>query len=305
MLLLVSFSRAQNQCPYDYSPCDCFQSELNGLSISCNLVPMTEIRDLFNQTPPIDISFSLDLFILPNETYIPANLLGESRLTNFLGLYGPSTNLSVDPSAFDSSRDSLKLLTLKNIDMGLFNFTFLTDFERLTGLEFEAVTQLDKSLPTLPPLIALSTLYFYSGNTGLNEAILQNSSKLINGLDELVLYDYDLGGNMDEENIGRILDWVLPMSSETLKKLQIEYANMAQLPKQLGSFKRLDSLEVNNNRVAMIVSKVFIDSTIYPETQSFYAFLSSNIVRLDAGAFEGTIIIFDIIGNYFKSKKIF
>ena len=95
------------------------------------------------------------------------------------------------------------------------------------------------------------------------------------------------------------------MSSETLKKLQIEYANMAQLPKQLSSFKRLDSLDVDNNRVAMIVSKVFIDSTIYPETQSFYAFLSSNIVRLDAGAFEGTIIIFDIIGNYFKSKKIF
>lgn len=297
MLLLISFSRAQNQCPYDYSPCTCFQTELYGLSISCNLVPMSEIRDVFNQTPPIDISFSLDLFILPNETYIPANLLGESRLTNFLGLYGPSTSLSVDPSAFDSSKDSLQLLTLKNIDTGLFNFTFLTDFERLTGLEFEEVKQLDKSLPTLPPLIALSTLYFYSGNTGLNEANL-TGVELISGLKELVLYDYDLGGNMNEENIGRILDWVLPMSSETLKKLQIEFANMAQLPKQLGSFKRLDSLDVNNNRVAMIVSKVFINSTIYPETQSFYAFLSSNIVRMDAGTFEGITIISITICNY-------
>ena len=134
MLLLVSFSRAQNQCPYDYSPCDCFQSEIYGLSIICNLIPMTEIREIFNQTPPINISFSIDLFILPNETYIPANLLGESRLTNFLGFYGPSTSLSVDTSAFDSSRDSLKLSTLKNIDTCLFNFTFLADFERLTCL---------------------------------------------------------------------------------------------------------------------------------------------------------------------------
>ena len=70
--------------------------------------------------------------------------------------------LTVDSNAFRSSRNSsLSDVELFNLDTNRMDFEFLNnDFYNLSSIYFRGLSNLEKSLITLPNLTALTTLYF-------------------------------------------------------------------------------------------------------------------------------------------------
>ena len=78
-------------CQYDYSPCSCYS-----YGIVCDQVPMADVATAFQSKPAMDID-QLFLYVRPEGDSIPADLLGQSRITDRLLLSG-SGILRVDPN---------------------------------------------------------------------------------------------------------------------------------------------------------------------------------------------------------------
>jgi len=84
---------------------------------------MEEVKAVFNKTDsPIDI-YDLYLTIRLSGDFIPADLLGQSKIFGYLKLFGYTygdgrnqSSVTVDPNAFRSSNNSLSVLHLANID---------------------------------------------------------------------------------------------------------------------------------------------------------------------------------------------
>lgn len=182
----ITISIAED-CQYDFSPCECdYNPSGNDYSIDCgnsfNNFPLADVAAAFRTKPALDVS-ELYLYIRSEGDSIPADLLGQSRLTGKLEIEGSSKSLlTVDSNAFRSSRNSsLSDVDLYNLDASRMDFEFLNnDFYNLSYLYFNGLSNLDKSLLTLPNLTALTSLYFYD-NIDMNNAFTDSALKC-NGL---------------------------------------------------------------------------------------------------------------------------
>ncbi len=76
---------------------------------------MEEVKEIFSRIHPFDTSV-LQLNILPNGDYIPADFLGESRILKGLYLSGSPPGyypiLRMDPNAFRNSNNKLQSVTI-------------------------------------------------------------------------------------------------------------------------------------------------------------------------------------------------
>ena len=165
-------------CP-NLSPCTCYKYIDNTIYVECDEAPMEEIKIVFSRiSPPIEIDY-LTLYIRPPPgDSIPADLLGQSRVRGeleIIGQYDLPPLLRVDPNAFRSSSDSLQSISFSRLDSRLLDFGFLSGFRNLSELSISVVTNLYRSLPTLPALPALTTLYF-GIESSLNTAIAPGDS---------------------------------------------------------------------------------------------------------------------------------
>ncbi len=285
--------------------------------VDCDEVPMNEIQNSFNKTkPPIKIH-SLTLWIRSSGDFIPADLLGESQLTEELLIRGSRRNqnyslLEVDPNAF---RSSLRNATLKRVTIGYYlegialDFSFLTGFDNIRDLYFLSIKHLNPtSLPTLPSLTnlifsyienlnsialpALPKLTFltFSYSTGLNEAFQDNSTFILEtdqGLNYFGVYDCELNTN----GLANLLDWVLPSSAETLKKLTIRGNSITSVPVQLSSFRSIEYLSMENNRILLNIgnNSIYYDHSETPSYSTIIDMILSKIASVESGAFQGDI----------------
>lgn len=193
MIIRFTIATAQDcpyDCPYDLSPCSCYRSsnfDCQSL-ITCDNVSMADVAAVFQSKPAMNIT-RLILRIRPEGDAIPADLLGQSRLTNELMVYGPQNDplLKVDPNAFRSSKNSsLNYVFLSNFDLSQMDFDFLADFPSVGTLIFDSLLNLDRSLQTLPFLPTLADLHFHYCSD-MNKAF-NNSVLKCNGLKKTDLY---------------------------------------------------------------------------------------------------------------------
>lgn len=169
-------------CQNDYTPCNCSYNEAgNSNRITCG-GSMADVATAFQSKPALDID-SLTLNILPAGDSIPADLLGQSRIIGSLSIGGVGI-LRVDPNAFRASKNlSLSFVSFRDLDTSRMDFDFLIDFPNIVSMAFSYVLSLERSLPTLPSLPALISLYFqYSSD--LNKAFSYSVLKC-NGLKDI------------------------------------------------------------------------------------------------------------------------
>ncbi len=159
---------------YDF-PCPCkYLIQYNAYEISCYGTPMETVASKFKSIPALKIA-TLQLFIQTEGDSIPADLLGQSRLTyipgfNYGGVFTIEPNqpygnpnrplLTVDPNAFRFSYQpdlpAVFIFKLRHFDTSRLDFQFLSALEnQVLALDFDGLLNLQRSLPTLPYLPAL------------------------------------------------------------------------------------------------------------------------------------------------------
>lgn len=249
---------------------------------------MDEVKAVFNRTAPIDILY-LYLYIRPSGDYIPADLLGESTVSYQLELISNSINpnyplLEVDPNAFRSSKDTLMLFQMWYLDTSLSDLSFLADFQKVSSLHFEWISNLGLSLPTIPYLPALRGLYIYHA-TGLNEISQAGDNTHLkgNGLVEFFAESSDLDANVADQ----LLDWILPNSAESLKSAFIDNNRMNSIPPQLSSFQKLESIYIRNNKEDLTLQ----NNSFFVITKAIMDLSSSQVVSVESGAFQGNFAL--------------
>lgn len=190
----------------------------------------------------------------------------------------------VDPNAFRSSKNTLQDVFLSQIDMEKMDLFFLEGFHKVYLLWMAEVVDLNRCLPTLPFLPALTDLYFAS-SSGLNdETSLQLEDTQLPGLTQFWAYNC----NLDEETADRLLLWILPSSAQTLKYLNIGSNKFTSIPSQLANFQILENIDVSFNRVNLDISSnsFFVSGNGIRTQISLYV---SRVIHIESGAFQGIV----------------
>lgn len=298
-LLFIS-AQQQPECP-DLTPaCTCTFNNLSQYLVNCfNAKSIEEIGAAFNRnTTNINI-YELYLYIRAEGDFIPAYLLGRSRLTNRLYIYSqqqynPSASsqpiLKVDPNAFRTS--SLEEFYMSNLDSFQMQFDFLAGFPLLSFMSFTYVDNMARSLLTLPVLPALDTL-FMASSFGLNEIFASNHTFLqtSKGLGYFSAYN----SKLDEDGLAWLLDWILPSSSQTLGYLGISGNYFKTIPPQFASFRSLTFLEFRHNQADMVIPA---DSIYWPGVKNDTKEINlgdSRVIHIEPGAFQGFHILISYI----------
>ncbi len=245
-------------------------------------------------SPPIDID-DLKLYIRQSsgET-IPADLLGQNRVTRALMINGPVDTkplIRVDPNAFRSSINSLQSVSIIELDSRLLDFGFLVGFQNVSELNIRAVTDLYRSLPTLPALPSLTKLTFFqepSLNTAFGSAGV-NFFLNCNGLISLTVYNCA----MDDIGMDQLLEWIMPSSSKTLKSFDTSSNLMRNIPIRLNSFEKLQYVNIYDSApettsTMMITSNIFnFDGELVNGMEPSISLRSNKIDTVESNAFQG------------------
>ncbi len=257
---------------------------------------MEEVKSMFSSLAPIYIR-QLVLNIRNPGDFIPADLLGSSRVTLLViitdaSLDDPNTLslIKIDPNAFRSSNQSLLTLEMSNFDHSRLNFNFLTDFGGISELRIKSSTNLDKSIPTLPAELPSLTQLHFTNTSGLKEAFQTAGnfeSLKCNGLTFFNVED----SFIDTNSMGNLLEWILPSSNLTLVSLYFGKNEIESIPNQVSSFKGIQDLNIQYNRVDMTIgnNSIFI---IYKLRDCYIQLVETRITSVESGAFQGNNIAY-------------
>ena len=274
--MLLNIANAQNNCGgQNLSPCICASSFNN--YIKCDRVPMEEVRQVFARInlPVID---QLDLILSATEDTIPDDILSDQQVDSIsLLCHSPQNILKVDRDAFRSSRSFAKGVSIGDCDLSQLNFNFIEGFNRLASLGFDSTPNLQPTLAsTLPDLPAL--IYFTVSKCPDFGREGGQFPTLSLGLNSLYVYN----NNWDDDQMGRVLDWALQSSANSLQSLYLAWNRLKQFPSQVASFPRVNYLWLHDNSEAMIIPSGSYNSPL------FYMDLSrSNITEVQEKAFQG------------------
>jgi len=162
--------------------------------VSCNQFTIEEVRRAFNQTsyPTLKgVQLTLESDII-NETFIPEDVFGSIGILRLkigypIKSYSEdlSPSLQVDANAFRSTKNYTNEFSIYYVDCTLLDLGFLSEFEKLTKLDFSHIDNIQHCLPSLPPLPKLTSLEF-SSCTGMDH--LNIFPTLTNGLKTIKLF---------------------------------------------------------------------------------------------------------------------
>ena len=200
---LFTVTDAYSECnQQNFSPCSCsYDSNYDTYDIYCTNVLMADVATVFQTKPALNIRY-LSLVIRPEGDFVPADILGQSRFFAppqdygcflMIDSYSASSKplLTIDPNAFRSSKNvdgGLYQFELYDIDTSRLDFQFLSDMgNNLTKLDFRKLVNFGRSLPTLPFLPALKSIYFDS-LININEVFSSPDAVLnCNGLSDITI----------------------------------------------------------------------------------------------------------------------
>ena len=234
-------------CPNmeNYSPCICpiLANHINdnndiSFELHCNGVTIEEVTEVFEFTTAADIEM-LQLMITGSTVFITKDIFVNHRITFSIFLKATRQSnenvlLHIHREAFHSSRDFLQEFQIRDYDMRILNFDFLSGFNSLVMLSIMGCNNVN--LSSLPPLPSLYSLYI-SYCTGLND--WTELPQLVNGLENLSLNDNDLS----DVAVDHFLKWIhTGPSKNSLTRLCLDYNALTRIPSRIKHFSRLKDI---------------------------------------------------------------
>lgn len=284
-------------CPPDdnelsYYPCTCCCSGVEDItepSISCYQIPLEEIVNVFQKNRTTSLISDISILLPSNdEPIIPPNILGNYQIKSFVKIYcNNEFPLVVDPQAFNPlTTQTTNLVYLSGCDLRELDWVFLKDFQQLKTLEIYTSSNVHVSFSTLPELPSLNKLEFFSCD-GVNE--LTSFPRLISGsLKHISIYHSQL----NDDAAGRILDWILQSSSETLPYIGFAWNSLTKIPSQICSFTALQTVDFNKNLFSLISANSFCFKSTDSVSPYGYGInlQNSGISEIEIGAFQGKTV---------------
>ena len=289
--------QSNEKCPNneDYSPCQCFVFK-SYYSLTCDKVPLANVSNIFKRTTPVNwIEFDLGLTISDFNKTIPANFLG-NHTAKFFRLYCPAAVqqkqnflIKIHPNAFrtpksvDIERYYSSSFEIEGCDISQWNLNFFSGFHRFVALHIINASNFHlANWTSMPPLPYLSHLYIAKGAKDLNQWI--TFPNLSVGLQGLHIFDCEI----NDAAMDRILNWALKTSANTLESLDISGNNLAKVPHQMSSFKKIRSINLSKQKTT-IPSLSANGSFAFPKNHSisFISAAGNRIASIQPGAFQG------------------
>ncbi len=246
---------------------------------------MLEVKTAFRSlTTPITMR-TINLYIQPSGDTIPEDIFGESMAMYEFYIIGNRNfpTLTVHPNAFRSSTFLVENIEFKFLDMGQVDFQFLSSSTRFDTLTFSSVSNLHQSLPTLPPIPALSSLTI-ENSAGLNQP-WQNGDVFFQSNGLLFFYADNCG--LDDVGMSQFLDWMIPNAAETLEIFHTSNNRIRSIPRQLMAFQSLNNIQIYSNLVELTVPGNSFNGT----TNKYISLTNSRVIRVEPGAFLGRYLI--------------
>nr|CAG4641628.1 EOG090X04MD [Eurycercus lamellatus] len=268
-------------CNEDWSPCTCETpfADARPANVYCN-EPGTTLADIIDVFKRIDAPsiYNFEL-TLRSDNVIPANLLGDKIVLFNINVncsLPTGVQLEVDPDAFDKTRQSLAF-ALNGCDSSRLNFDFLNGFDSLSRLELDNVLGLDQSMPTLPVLENMITL-FTTGCTGFRD--WNQFPQVTENFSFFQISDSDA----DDEAISRVLAWLAESTQpKGLRDLFLmDNALLTRVPGEIREFKGLDVFQLTGANIPNIASGAFDLDDINGLVLS-----NNNVESIETGAFQG------------------
>ena len=268
---------------------------------------MEEVKAVFNSlTTPIEIH-SIGLYIQRSGDTIPADVLGRSPVTSYIGIIGKNNfpSVRVDPDAFRSSRFTVEKIEFQKLDVSQVDFRFLAGSTQIDQLNFFGVSNIHRSLPTIPDLPSLRQLRMYVA-TGLNQEWQNGSVFYPGGLVSLTAFECGL----DDFGVGQLLDWLIPNSAATLRSLSFEANQISSISSKFNSFQSLYSIYIQENKADLTVKNNSFYASI--NQQMIIDLSGSQVIRVEPNSFIGiflsfifnAIIIFKLYYIFFYYRKL-
>ena len=232
-------------------------------AIICTNVSFTEIIQVFQREFGIRSAIysrpmHLIIIIKHTESFVPANLLGDHRVTNGLKLQchvldNNPKEINIHPEAFLSSQNTARILHIESCDVRALNFVFLEGFHKLREI---CISNSDNfrlidwnTLPFLPNLYIM----VFTQNNGLQE--WKRFPMSAKKLREINLNDNRLG----DISMDRVLIWFLDLGlNDTLEYLFIENNQLTQIPGHMFLFTKLKYLNFKFNSLRRLISGSFV-----------------------------------------------
>lgn len=240
--LLVVVARSEDVCVEDFSPCVCtpFTVEENVVNVVCDQVAAEDIKDAFSRNSTTNL-VRLFLTISQNASYLPSDLLGDSRAKEIgLTCIDRDFQLQVDRYAFTDSSKTVSRLEIKGCSIDQLEFSFLTNFTVLnevdvTNSSFPALSDLPV-LPHLRGLVITNCPSFTKwGEPNLSSVV-----------------EFWLNQNMlNDEDIDTILRSI-PTANNSLKSLMLFGNNLTRIPEKLHLLNELTTLNLDGNTIPVI-----------------------------------------------------
>lgn len=263
------------------------------LVVCSNNIPLNQVKALFHQKAA-DVTYLGGILLLlqplKNE-YIPSNIIGRNhRFTRIIHIACTRnrgdisvTKLRVDRDAFSFTRNVTRIVKIDYCDLSDLDLNFLTGFNNLEQLAFEFTANLHMftsflSLPQLPSLSALSV----SGvSSGFDELV--GFPKLMKGLEAFQLSNLT-SEKVNTASIHGMMNWLAVSSTDTLKKLVIQDVNSREIPPLLSSFRRLETLIIEKDKIPVIRSTAL---TAFSAPVVILSLYNNGINHIEPGAFRG------------------
>ena len=289
-------------CNQDYSPCSCDSAVSDDNitiinSVSCVEVSVQTVRDVFLRVNDAEIH-ALELSRLvtaaDNSISLPADFLGNTRVTSDIYIDCGDANLVINPLAFRISQNSTTTFTIDYCDLSLQkDFNFMNGFNNLQTLDIFNTNNV-MGFQYLPPLPSLQTISFQHCS-GLNEISFPDVSpaKLVG------LFFLNCSIN-DQTAEGIVTSLTESTSVESLLWLSINlnYNSLTRIPSRVGSsFPRLLGLALAANSISHIPS---FSLTFVNPMSGFLNLAENNLKTIENGAFQGNINSYNLNFNLYK-----
>lgn len=276
--------KVDDSCTFFYKPCECYTFLPQGeMQITCRNLSPQQVFDVFTQDsiPSSDITYFVFEMSDPNQTYIPANLLGSRKVLSSINLQwtGADTEglLMINPDAFRSSDESLLYLIIDGFNVQNLEWSFLEGFDSLLALQMSNLVDVKKLASSLTNFGSnLTHLYAY------NCTELTDIPGVISALRVAEFSNTTIG----IESASKILTKLLKVN-ETLERLVFDYAPIQIIPGEMNMFSNTEFLAIKNAEISIVQEGAFnVSPSIFSPQHIRQISLSNNkITKIMPGAF--------------------
>ena len=191
--------------------------------------------------------------------------------------------ITIDPEAFNSSKNYAKYFEISFCDASGLNFKFLQGFNKLLNLSFYSISNVHLAAwDSFPILLEMHTLEI-TNSKGLDK--WTQFPDAIKGLSYFEL----IGNEIGDAAMDRILQWILnssPYAVFDLRHLKMKMSGLTRIPRLLSTFRNLENIYFEGNQLKN--QTIGTSSLNFSQHYIFSLFLSScGINNIEPRTFNG------------------